>query len=944
MFRFWQTSEYSEWTFSPEADPHNPWAFARDKGASRVTIMAVSHDPEINGFEAISYSGPLFFDIDDSNLSKALQSAVELCEKLVNLGVSEEDLQIHLSGGKGVHIFIDSRIFSDGEPVERLPEMHRKLALDLFVPGLDLQVYSGQKGRMVRPPDALRPDGVHKVLVSLEELRDLDVEGYKQLVSKPRGMTAFSGPRNKAKVLTTLFNNVKKAVKASPPESEEKEMQGIGAEEFAQLEGAPPPCVEDLAEGKRSGATNFNQISLNVACWSARVNIEPELLSSIHNRIVENNPSSGGDSARVRKRKLQAMHQYALHEKKFKFSCGSILATVNSKPCSRCPLKEAKVSEGIPDHVWMSEKNGNWYSDTECTTLVSTFTMERDSVIEDEITGMKETSVILLHLAAHGRTHKITDFDERSWTSKQNFKNQIAGIDGAAFFGSDNDVIRMRTHLVRHSLTSGVEMDTIYKSSCVGINYRRRKGPDNVMDLNHVGRLTYVEPGFSMNDGGAFDTHMYVGPQTAAPKLSRGDFNTPIDFNANLAFSRLLKSNFPSVIAPMLGWFLLAHLKQHVYQVEHRNILLCVSGVAGTGKNSLAAVMQRLSGLSGEAAMYTLEAPNATKIPFQQACSNTTTVPRIINELNPKSVSKQQYDFIIEIIKAAFDSRSVSKGRLGGGDRYGSNISTSTWAISAPVMTLSEEPITEPAVMHRGIFVDMTPQGLNYGAPNFVNLEQRADDLIPIARKLVFGALRTPVKRVGEMLAGIELPEVVTSAKIPTRLKYGYKTIILAYDWAIQVLSEEGSGFSADNLKELKDMRGKFISWITDNSSRIARDSSVTEVDKVIRDFAIMAYTAATPDNKAAWAFTQGIHFVVSDGILYLDLLVAYPQYQKFKGGSVDGVRIRSAEAFLNVVRSMPYYISDTSVTEFLPTGGRAVLSLDMEALQDAGIPTKMFV
>jgi hypothetical protein len=105
-----------------------------------------------------------------------------------------------------------------------------------------------------------------------------------------------------------------------------------------------------------------------------------------------------------------------------------------------------------------------------------------------------------------------------------------------------------------------------------------------------------------------------------------------------------------------------------------------------------------------------------------------------------------------------------------------------------------------------------------------------------------------------------------------------------------------------------------------------------------------MAYSTNSPDHKASWNLTRGIHYVVSDGTLYLDLLVAYPQYQRFKQGSVEGSSIRNAEAFQNVVRSMAYFNSESAITEYLPTSGRPVLALSMEAMQEAGIPTQMFI
>lgn len=944
MYRYYQqTSDTDPWKIALDNEPHNPWAFAKKYDAARVSILALSNDPDIA--PSVGYQGPMFFDIDfdgEAGLTKALESGNELVSKLLHLGVSETDIEIHLSGKKGVHVFVPQETFAKA-PVkddEQLAAIYKKLALTLFVPGLDMQVYSGGKGRLVRPPDSKRPDGRYKVQVSISELREMTTERYKDLTSKPRGIPFGAGSRVHAAPLGKLFAEAKQQIKKSTGEISE------GLDDLSIFGDSIPPCVQMLVDGKKANNVTFNQIALNIACWSARSSIDSELLGSLHSAVAEAIPSSSGGTSRSQKNKLQAMHNYVVATKdKYKFSCGAMLKVTKSRPCSECQLKTVPGTgnPGILESLYMHTKNGQWYADSDCTQLVSTFTMERDSVIVSEENTVLYSSVTL-RIPSLGRSFSVGNFLEKAWNSKAAFKDELTGIDGAAFMGTDNDVTRIKLTVERNELLTGLDMNEKRLIEKVGISYRRRSGPDNPTAEGHTGRFIYSEPDWTINDSAITNTHIFVGDAQAAPDYGLLDPNDPISDGANECFALLLKCNLPSVVAPILGWYLFAHIKTHVYQIEHRGPLLCVSGVAGTGKNSFTGVMQRLAGLKGESALFTLEAPNSTKLPFQQALSNSTTIPRVINELNPKSVGRNQYRDVTELLKGAFDSQNIVKGRLGGGDRSGrgANVSSVSWKITAPVVTLSEEPINIPAVMQRAIMVDMTPAGHDYGARAFKQLEYRADELVEIGKTLMYAALSTSVRDIDARLKATKLPPEVHSANLMSRVEFGYRVILMAYDWACDVLSDPATGFSAENLTNLKAMRGKLENHLSGAASRLSRESSITEVDRVLRDMAVMAYSSG--DMKANYALEKGKHFVVVDDILYLDLIIAYPLYVRFKNGSPEGVSIRSAEAFMTVVRSMRYFISDLALTDLLPTGGRPVLGLSIAKMQDANIPVQMFI
>lgn len=939
-FRYYQIGERSDWVLAPCADPLDPWGFAMEYRAARVTILAMSHDPDLTNGEGLRYLGPWYADIDDKDLNVALNSGRELCRKLINLGVAQEDLEIHLSGSKGVHIFLHPSILGITKDLPNLAKAYMELAVKLYVKGLDMQVYSEGKGRMFRPPNQPKASGEYKVLVTYEQLKAMTVDDYVELTSKPGELTNFVGPRVRSQALATLFANAKSVKDPKPIEKG-------GLDDIKPLNGSIPPCIETIAGGGKGMGSNFNQIALNVATWSVRSEIHDDLLESLYTRIVENSADKDYKDKSGRYGELKSGVVNVMKNKdKYKFSCGSLKKASGHRDCNGCPLLgNAKVNNQLSESFFMHEHNGCWYSDKDCTNMVTNFTMERMNYIYDEVEKKIESSDIEVILPMNSQRVKIKNFSEEAWHSRNQFKRECMGIDGASFLGTDNDLQRMRYTIARKELLDareGGESMKRLKAKKVGILHRHRSGPEDVMDPDHIHRLTYVEPEYSFNDGGAVNRYKLVENVSPAPRLRMLDWDEPVTEKANLAFRLLLECNDYAVIAPTLGWFLLAHLKQHVYQVEHRGILLSISGTAGTGKNSLAGVMQRLSGLTGEDALYTLEAPSSTKLPFQMALSNSTTIPRVINEMNPKSVTQRHYKDLIELLKGAFDSRAISRGRLGGGDRNDANVSKTDWFITAPVLTLSEEIITEPAVLQRSIRVVMTDAGRGRGAKAFRVLEPMADHLVGFAPILVKAALGTKVRDIGERLRDIELPSAMELIDIPDRLKFGYRSILVAYDWAIDVFSRDGTGVEYETLQGLIDMRNKFLLYIEKHAKDIARASGVTEVDKIISRIAVMANYSNDP-SPPRWGIKKGQHFAAIDGTLYLDMMLIYPQLQNYAQYTQEPLGIQNYEAFMTAVKSMKYYNTDSATTDYLPTGGRFVLALDMESMLSKGMPVGIF-
>ena len=947
MYRFQQQTDTSEWKIQIDKDPSDPWKFALQHKAQRISILSLSGDPEITEVKDMRYQGPLYFDIDFSKdeLQKALDAGVELCEKLMALGVREHYIEIHLSGSKGIHVFVPQAVFSNDRPVASLAAVYKVLATDLYVPGLDMAVYSAGKGRMFRPTNARRPDGAYKTPVTFQELKSLTADMYEEWVSQPReDMYVLEKDPAKAPQLLHLFEAVRKRAAIEPVKH-----KSITAESLGKMNGEIPPCVEDLCAGKERGRTAFNSAAVNLGCWSANSGIDISRVDSVFTRVSEATTSKKYNTVLKRKRHLQGMHAYVKDNDKYQFSCLGMLSVITTHPCTDCPIRDSgglMTSSEEHEDMYVFQRLGQYYSDKECTKVIASFNMEVQSLVTSENNhGKIEACHIVVTSPISGDTHEVTDFSEDAWTSKQKFKQELAGLSGVAFLGGEDHVSKLRLTITKQDLSKESEVMKKHKHAKSGVSYYRVSGDLNPRSSKHKGICVYVEGGgFSMDSNSYFDTHVLTFEPQGVPVLKLKDWNAPVSEEANEVFALLMKTNTKHVVATFLGWILASHIKAHLMELTRQFPLLYVSGMAGTGKNCLTALWLRLCGMEGEEAKHTLEAPNCTKLPFQIELANTSTIPRVINEMNPKSVKQAHYQTITEILKACWDSQSINKGVLGGGDRSGMNVSVQKWTLTSPVITLSEEPITMPALLQRGLKLQLDPDGHDQGSEAFYQIEHRADVLAEIALPLIKHALGTRPKDIALYMEENRLPKEVMQSDIPDRLKYSYQVMLAAYDWGIEALSQPGVGFSQENLEIIKQMKQTVASYVHKDSDAIIKSSSVTEPARILKDIALLAHFGN--DSNSMHKIIPGKHYAIRDNKLYLDITVIYHILQQAKRSSGMRLAIQSEEAFVTSAKGLKYFLSDTETCEDLipSTKGRTVCMLDMDLMGKANIPVSMFI
>lgn len=185
--RHWKV-ERQQASWNPFQDTPEALQDAIRHGAMFATVLALDGPPD--GEKEPNRRGPLVFDLDcreDPALS--LIEGVWLVNHLGEFGITPDQVELYLSGGKGMHIVVPQACLG-APPAPDLHLTHKKIAArlkaELELKTLDLSVYSGGKGRMFRLANVQRSNGRFKIPVSWTELRSLKAQELLDLTKGPR--------------------------------------------------------------------------------------------------------------------------------------------------------------------------------------------------------------------------------------------------------------------------------------------------------------------------------------------------------------------------------------------------------------------------------------------------------------------------------------------------------------------------------------------------------------------------------------------------------------------------------------------------------------------------------------------------------------------------------------------------------------------------------------
>lgn len=193
------------------------------EGYTAATILSMSHEPVKNKEEPLR-RGPLVLDFDSKeNPESAIKAAQSFVRNLcMNYKVDANCLRYWISGGKGCHVELPALLIGSEDGHKRLHSIYFLMARLLSYQCLsmasghrgmiDMQMYCGGKGRLLRLENIKRPNGRYKVPVTAAEFLTLSPNQLLELTKTPRDIDTNHKLGVRSEALVTIYQDIMKSV------------------------------------------------------------------------------------------------------------------------------------------------------------------------------------------------------------------------------------------------------------------------------------------------------------------------------------------------------------------------------------------------------------------------------------------------------------------------------------------------------------------------------------------------------------------------------------------------------------------------------------------------------------------------------------------------------------------------------------------------------------
>lgn len=892
-----------------KSDKREPWRFYSEEQLQSAelpgppafkTVLTVDQDPEqvtengLNAVETVLYMGPMYFDFDShDDIDLVLAEVNAVIDHLMNkLDIPAEFIHCWLSGGKGVHITVPAQVFGVKKPTKFLPMIYREIMLTVLKGAglqspctLDESVYSCGKGRMWRCEGVPRPgSGAYKVGTTPNELADMNSEEYHALCASPRPATAQPQPGKN--ISFAKAEHLLKGAKVAATRKV-KAMNAacvVPKEAMRQWEGIPG-CIEKLITDGDSGNSNWNQAAMQLAAYiSARYDKseEKEYMETLVRPFVKNVESSSRPSENERLKHVQGQLNRAFSGS-VKFAPGALIATIGS-PCRQCPICRADVASGETKQEDVAnfnsavrirwDTNGYFLVGEDSSRQLSNFTFwPKLEVFELEPyttekghTGWRNTErkELVGKLIVDGSSEVVeVSIPERAWSSKRDLISAVKGRDAAVYAG-DGEIQKMLVALLKFARdkSEDKELDKMIRANVCGI----------VLDRGEKGTTAhYVEAGNAITSLGGRSPYRFDGNARQSPALINGSNPLPDDEELATVMKALCNVNEPVQVAMLLGWFVSCHFREHIQFEEPQFPLLNIFGNAGAGKSCLAMLIAMINGIDyHKAELQNVEV--GTLFPLTKYVSSSTTVPRLIEEVNPVQLGNTRYGQILGILKAAWSHAPIQRGKIGS-DR---ELTVSEDRVSAPLVYTSEQSATAPALRSRSVEVRLQAKSLEnqHYRNSYKTAMRHRSALLRMARALVTVALGTSPTALLKILHS--KADVINKA-LDDRPRWSMQCCLTGLHMLIHTMKE----FEVGGVEEVERLERELITYLGGRVTEVERGKSASEVDRVLSAMNTMADD--TFEDRVR--LMPGKHYWRQGDSLYLVLQSCLPRYHAYSKG-----------------------------------------------------------
>jgi hypothetical protein len=299
--------------------------------ARHLSIFAVSAFPAPGDDDAFRWEEqthkPVFgfrFDIDHRDIQESIRDRQKLLDTLVGMGVDLTYVEIFASGSKGFHVLVPALYYSSGKANKYLPQIYRWMAARIKekhgIQGLDLNLYHGKRGSLLRLPNQVRSDGKYKVPITVSEARSITPEFYAAVTAAPRQIAFQTLPNGAlAAGFASLFEQSKADVKKHLRQG--TKTQSVPDEVLAKFgDGLTPKCVDWMTNGERCKSAPFNAFGMQVEIYLAKAPVAEAKADELRESLVLHGKS---DRMRTQSERRDHLRQLcnSVDKEAYTFSC-----------------------------------------------------------------------------------------------------------------------------------------------------------------------------------------------------------------------------------------------------------------------------------------------------------------------------------------------------------------------------------------------------------------------------------------------------------------------------------------------------------------------------------------------------------------------------------------------------------------------------------------------
>lgn len=648
------------------------------------------------------YFGPMYFDLDSADdVESAIAGGQALWQKLQLSDLTEDDVEIYLSGKKGLHFIVPPEVFMEKQvPINRLPNMYKELAFKLAVDTLDFSVYSARRGRMLRTHYNQRDNGKYKVQITVKELMALDEAGYDalassarpRLVQKPEYRSAFAIMFEEVRQRVAATKKVRR--KPVTPEMIRKHL----------------PTIKQLMKGEsvKDGA-GFNKIAIQLAIYAHEAKISADTLVSECVGLIRNHASDSYryNTATKRERELRRMYEYLDENSGYEFSIGAIESLLESADADS---NEESGVDGEVDNSGIFQRGDHYWATSEMGDRHIMDARFKDTLILRNPDN-EEISLISTRLVINGVTTSALNCERDAFSSSGGL-HRIVSSKGASFTGSDIHARYIYSLMLKEAKLQG---RVVYATTCEGLDVLSM--PLSTIEDARKPFVTWTDatgvilPESLKNQGldvrfapdpgpeGLVKTDLIKAPNWAT--WVKGDpTNRKVMEEMVLG---LVGCQEAGSVAKLLGWMVSCFYTQLFRRNYKQFPLLHVAGPAGTGKTKM---VENLMQLFYYEEMPVIQSASGSSVFSVTAFLNgSASIPLILDEYKPHTMPTNKLEDLRSIFRSNYNGQHITRG--GGNRNSNSYRALSAIKLIGPISFVAEAMETEPAILHRSVVISL---------------------------------------------------------------------------------------------------------------------------------------------------------------------------------------------------------------------------------------------